>query len=501
MDTQEDLHYNPFFKILKTRFARIYSQAEKNCSLICVPQASLCTGLEFSLPFIQDHIFSPSPYFAGQFQSATNKSVEIQDNHIVSKSGFDRPTRVKILFEELFYNQEYKPFRVLCIETPLVGPRPVSSITHFPTERSLDICQDFLQSSDENELVLRKIDDLAEEFNTSYVFVKGFIEHARKRVGNIREQSTEYLLCANSDYRKLYKEDSPKLAELEQIIESYLLGKLHTRLFTDYVEVLYKEEDEKTNAIRKRMHSLSQNDLGIRPELQCDLTAAAERLNELDDLTTPLEKLHKCQAVIDCINNTVGEHLANTHSQDSVATDDLIPLLVHVMLQCSLLTLVSNLNYMESFIFCNIANTTLGFTLVTFRAAVQFLDGDHVQRHFLKDEPPVISPRNRVLVSVPSRSSFRASVISPEDSSWRERSMTMSDAPSKKTVEPNRLMKSGPLSTSTTSLTNGGKTKSTARSPPQILSRPPDVIDLDTKEPSIQSLVNKLQRSATWNSS
>jgi hypothetical protein len=36
-------------------------------------------------------------------------------------AGFQENRTVQILFEELFYNKDYKPFRVLCIELPLEG--------------------------------------------------------------------------------------------------------------------------------------------------------------------------------------------------------------------------------------------------------------------------------------------------------------------------------------------------------------------------------------------
>jgi hypothetical protein len=81
-------------------------------------------------PFSDNHIFQPSKFYQGVFDTLNKKNVEIEDNHIITKSGtkiviFDIFTfsgfkvirKVKILFEELFYNKEYKPFRVLCIDS------------------------------------------------------------------------------------------------------------------------------------------------------------------------------------------------------------------------------------------------------------------------------------------------------------------------------------------------------------------------------------------------
>lgn len=41
--------------------------------------------------------------------------------HRFHNKGWEKKKEVKIIFEELFYNKEYKPFRVLCISSPLEG--------------------------------------------------------------------------------------------------------------------------------------------------------------------------------------------------------------------------------------------------------------------------------------------------------------------------------------------------------------------------------------------
>ena len=81
----------------------------------------------------ETHILQESPFFKGDYCTANKKTVEIERNIITTKTGienyvfilpstgFSEPREVRILFEELFYNKQYKPFRVICVECPLEG--------------------------------------------------------------------------------------------------------------------------------------------------------------------------------------------------------------------------------------------------------------------------------------------------------------------------------------------------------------------------------------------
>jgi len=64
---------------------------------------------------------------------------------------------------------------------------------------------------------------------------------------------------------------------------------------------------------------------------------------------------------------------------EAITTDDLIPLITQVIIQAQPKHLHSNILYMDYFIFANIANTSFGFTLVTFRAAVEYLRSDEIK--------------------------------------------------------------------------------------------------------------------------
>jgi hypothetical protein len=53
--------------------------------------------------------------------------------HVSTRAGFAEPRTVKVLFEETFYNEDMKSFRVLCLSIPLEGVFPDSCVDETPT--------------------------------------------------------------------------------------------------------------------------------------------------------------------------------------------------------------------------------------------------------------------------------------------------------------------------------------------------------------------------------
>ena len=72
----------------------------------------------------ESHILAASPYFAGQYLTPNGKCCEMEegDSKLVTGSGYTEEGRVvKILSENVFYNREYKAYRVLVTDGPLEG--------------------------------------------------------------------------------------------------------------------------------------------------------------------------------------------------------------------------------------------------------------------------------------------------------------------------------------------------------------------------------------------
>ena len=98
-------------------------------------------GLPLNRTNFEMHIIKPSPFFAGVFETIDGKLLDFEASllcifaclrmseismskapYIETKDGFVEKRKVRVLFEELHYNSDYKPFRVLCISQPFQAP-------------------------------------------------------------------------------------------------------------------------------------------------------------------------------------------------------------------------------------------------------------------------------------------------------------------------------------------------------------------------------------------
>jgi hypothetical protein len=159
----------------------------------------------------------------------TQRTVTIRDNIIRTGPGYtDEGREVTILFEELFYNKQYQPFRVVCISRPLEGgsDRPSATISPSTSPPSLSSlctfqqCCHYLHSWPENELVLKKVLERTREFNQCYEIVPGFEQCVVDKVRTMCKDAVEALLCANKTFRKAQNNPS-QLRDLSLVIETY----------------------------------------------------------------------------------------------------------------------------------------------------------------------------------------------------------------------------------------------------------------------------------------
>ena len=141
----EDIDANPFFVALKTALRALYDDAAVHQKTICVPHADsfnpklinkdfagTCTVP--ALPRLQhravlcaeSHILTASPYFAGQYITTNGKACEMEhgETWLRTGDGYTQTGRcVKILAENVFYNKDYKAYRVLLTDSALEGPQ------------------------------------------------------------------------------------------------------------------------------------------------------------------------------------------------------------------------------------------------------------------------------------------------------------------------------------------------------------------------------------------
>ena len=93
--------------------------------VICVPQQASLPDGTVPAATLQAHIMVPSPFFKSEYLTLSKSSVRMDGNMLRVKrsaKGFPEDRDVQIVNEVPFYNSEFKPFRVLCLESSHLLP-------------------------------------------------------------------------------------------------------------------------------------------------------------------------------------------------------------------------------------------------------------------------------------------------------------------------------------------------------------------------------------------
>jgi hypothetical protein len=113
----------------------LYERAANETILICCPRRAATGALSLNRTCFETHILRASPFFAGVYECLnSDKTIELEGSVLQTQRGFRERRKGKVLHEDLHYNSDYKPFRVLCISQALEGGGKVVAV-HQPGPR------------------------------------------------------------------------------------------------------------------------------------------------------------------------------------------------------------------------------------------------------------------------------------------------------------------------------------------------------------------------------
>lgn len=390
----DELEVNPFYKALQSQYVDLYERAQECCYLLCIPQSSTISSHAINTDFVETHILRPSPYFKGQFMtthSSSSKTLDISDDgqYFRTLQGFTVTDEIRILGEELAYNRDYKPYKILILDKPLDSRFKVKTQDsdirdrHFQTSLlTATECAEFLKSRPEFKESLENLNAKIKEFVYHYMVLPDFLEETAHRLEEISSLAFQEMA------RKLKPTKSnPKMKEmLAGTIESYLMNAVYDKLFP----VICQHMSARDKTLLAKCHKVSKvkpEQIGVKREFACPLPMAVVELANLGSLRTPREKLFCLKSTVDNIAkgitvsineihqmpNPVGLEIAKPES--CITTDDLIPILVTVIAKAKCCHLNSDLFYTDKFMWTSTDRDMddLGFCLVSFKAAVQYM--------------------------------------------------------------------------------------------------------------------------------
>ncbi|KAL5017334.1 hypothetical protein ScPMuIL_006923 [Solemya velum] len=386
---EDELDTNPLFKALQTSYVELFEKVQDGC-LICIPQTISMTGVSVNQKFVETHVLRPSPYFKGQYvtlHSSKVKTVHYENSTrlLTTGDGFPQQCQIQILSEELGYNKNYQPYKILIIERPLDSsllPKKASftqnaakSIT-VPT--SYIESHTFLSSLPKVDKVLSRLDESIAQFSTNYMVLKEYLGDAAKRLQEIHLQYVQ--LCIDECSQDLLSSSMFHDAVFTAM-ENYIMASVKKKLFSVICDRC-EREDRLLEQRCNQLTGVSMEKLGVRKELACPVPTAVVELASLDIFTTPLEKIHCVKSTIDNITTSIDSFIQANQNPEilledipCVTSDDLIPLLVMVIAKSQCRYLASNVFYMENFHWSanGRGQDNLSYCLVTLKAALEYL--------------------------------------------------------------------------------------------------------------------------------
>ncbi|EGC39723.1 hypothetical protein DICPUDRAFT_147431 [Dictyostelium purpureum] len=421
----EDLNLNIFFKTIKTKYTKIFNLIESKCYTLCIPQFSSLYGMNFTQKIVESHVFIESKYYQSEYETLNKDTHYIIDNgYIIDKNNSSK--KVKILFDELCYNKDFKSYRLICIEEPLVGSTGVKPSISF-SQSDMDLIghhffipkpqkPTFTQSKDFflldkglttiTTIVLNKANKQLEDFEmNNSILCKESVENVRRSLLLIHEKVLDDLVCANAEYKQLQTNEK-QMNNLSMLLESYIMGKLQNKIYEE-LKIIYEKEDSQLYEKMLYLSKQSLGEIGIKQEFEAHLIKAKEVMlsfssdlpttsSEIDEIAspvtsstitlsssvpspsvTPLDKLLTIiQASKEIEESIKMRTLLECVDEDNVLTitgDDALPLTAYLLIQARPKHLISDLMYCSKFIFTEIFNSSMGYHLINLTAAVDYI--------------------------------------------------------------------------------------------------------------------------------
>ena len=367
-DEDEDLDDNPFLSALRMRAPDLYERAANETLVICCPRRAATGALSLNRTCFETHILRASPFFAGVYECLnSDKTVELEGSVLQTQRGFLERRKVKVLHEDLHYNSDYKPFRVLCISQALEGGGKVVEERRRPARgaeahgSNLDECRKLFLALDVQDiapLTVKATSAVRDFFLTYRIFAKGYLHVVAEKLNALLDNASEQLVAANARTLDEYHRGSKRWANLRRVVSTVLLQdtrisgasgggmgdaggrdsdsvSAHDKLF-ERVRASYKEEDLLVSTAVAHKQECSAADFGADKRLVgCDLSEAVGKMRTLYSLPCALDKVTMLRQVMLAINTAVERAVTDGSIPDNVmvGSDDLLPLVIYVLVQ------------------------------------------------------------------------------------------------------------------------------------------------------------------------
>ncbi|XP_059169251.1 ankyrin repeat domain-containing protein 27-like isoform X2 [Physella acuta] len=327
--------------------------------------------------------------------------------------GFSEIADVEILGEELAYNKEYKQYKILILSQPLDTKFIFKKDSAVKTQEnnlykpklSVTDCESFLYSFAEFKEVLDRLQLDIKHFLKHYMVLPDYLDDAANRLKDMTYKALKEMI---SKLKAPMNSDVKLKEAIAGSIESFIMNAVYEKTFAVIQEHLLVK-DQSLFAKCERIQQIRAHEMGVRKEFCCPLPSAIDELSRLPSLHTPREKLTCLKCTIDNITESITAFInegiellqaIQPTDQACITSDDLLPILVTVIAKAKCRYLHSDMFYMEHFMWVSTDLDNLGFCLVSFKAAVEYM----MKTDFSEMFEPIVSTQassEKVLTDAP----------------------------------------------------------------------------------------------------
>ena len=257
--------------------------------------------------------------------------------------------------------------------------------------------------------MMEEIKNFSDQFNRSYVMIKGYTKSASKRIEEFRNNTFDIIINGDNNNnhnknknknnkinnnhknknknknKKLYKFNKNELDELQSSFDSYLNFILFDRIFTTFLLRHFKNEDNLFCEKLKYLQLLSQETIGIKKQFQCFDTSppfkyAINKLSEINNYKTPILKLSVLKDTFRLIRQQIEnnrkqdeEHKKMNEEEMALTTDDMLSLFTFVLIHSNIKYILTNNEYIKYFYFQLHCTAHLDYFVATFQATILYI--------------------------------------------------------------------------------------------------------------------------------
>ncbi|XP_063611943.1 ankyrin repeat domain-containing protein 27-like [Penaeus indicus] len=363
----EDLHENSFFQALRGEYAEVFERAVEAGWILCVPRAGALPKYALAQDDILGHILVPSDELPEtHFRTLTDRGVVAKGNLLTLENEVSNPHSVHVLFDEVFYDEDMRKYKVLCLEDPLYASHALGSSSSCDLVMlfSLRDCIDLLWTEGGGEEALKRLDSLVQQFlDKNPNLEEETLQTLRDLVGELFSEAIQVTL---SDHRLKHKtkEDQYLLDSIKLSVETYLLHGIYKKLMKG-ITACTAGDDARLNRIIRNLSDLQVRDLDIDPKLSSSLTKSKFEIVNIEGYSTPLGKLGCLKRAISIVVSQGGV----------VSSDELLPILMFLVVKSNLPNWFAHLSFLKLFRF-SAAGADSGeqsFNISSLEAAIQHI--------------------------------------------------------------------------------------------------------------------------------